>query len=545
METTNKNFTVIPALDVYKDGMVVRLKKGDFEDTKTEYQYTAIQKITEYLEQGATRIHTIDLAGAEGGRPVNVELFRSIGQLIKDFEKKSGKEIIWQVGGGIRNAEDVSRVFNDYGAEKVILGGAAIERELEDGYISKLVKEYGVGRFIVDIAVGQSLADADKKSLKKNGWKEDVSISLEDALSLFKKIGVTEALVTGKDNDGMEKGPDIDLAVRVRSFGFNVILSGGVSSVADCLNAKNAGLTSAVIGRALCDGKLRYDEVASRLDLRNFDELRFDLRNSKGRTLNAGSTLKKRIIPCLDLKNGRIVKGTNFTDLLDAGDPVAVAKKYCEEGADEIVILDIASSAESREDFLKLVEDIAAVMTVPLAVGGGIKTVADIRDRLSRGADKVSIGSAAVTNPEIVSEASNEFGAQCIVISVDPRWNGSFWEIYIKGGKEATGINAVDFAIDMERRGAGELLVNSIDRDGTKSGYDIPLLKAIAEKVRIPIIASSGAGKIEDFLELFKETTIDAGLAASIFHFKDITIPNLKSYLRTNNIAVRYDNQNY
>ena len=251
------------------------------------------------------------------------------------------------------------------------------------------------------------------------------------------------------------------------------------------------------------------------------------------------TTLTKRIIPCLDIKDGRIVKGTNFTDLLDAGDPVAVAKKYCEEGADEIVILDIAASPEGREKFLKLVEDIAAVMTVPLAVGGGIKTVADIRDRLSRGADKVSVGSAAVTNPNLIIDASKEFGAQCIVISVDPKWNGTFWEIYIKGGKEATGINAIDFAVDMELCGAGELLVNSIDRDGTKSGYDIPLLKAIAEKVNIPIIASSGAGSEKDFLDLFKETTIDAGLAASIFHFREVTVPNLKSYLRSNSIGVR------
>ena len=255
------------------------------------------------------------------------------------------------------------------------------------------------------------------------------------------------------------------------------------------------------------------------------------------------STLLKRIIPCLDIKNGRIVKGTNFVDLTDAGDPVLVAKKYSEEGADEIVILDIASSTEDRANFLELIKNVAGVVRVPLTVGGGIKTIEDIRGYLSAGADKVSIGSAAIKDPELINRASEEFGSQCIVVSVDPKWTGNFWQIYIKGGKEPTGIDALDFASEMEKRGAGELLVNSIDKDGTKSGYDISLLNAISKKVRIPIIASSGAGGMGDFLDVFQKTSIDAALAASIFHFREISIPELKNYLRAEGVNVRLPNQ--
>lgn len=251
------------------------------------------------------------------------------------------------------------------------------------------------------------------------------------------------------------------------------------------------------------------------------------------------TTITKRIIPCLDIKEGRVVKGTNFVDLIDAGDPVAVAEKYSKEGADEIIILDIQATVDAVEPFYKLVEKIAAKINVPLTVGGGIRKIEDIRQLLRGGADKVSIGSAAVKNPDLVTEAAKEFGSQCIVISVDPKRNGDRWEIYIKGGREATGIDMVDFIKNMEQRGAGELLVNSIDRDGTTIGYDIPLLSAVSDVVSIPVIASSGAGKKEDFLEVFNKTKVGAALAARIFHSGTLSILELKKYLAENNIPVR------
>ncbi len=251
------------------------------------------------------------------------------------------------------------------------------------------------------------------------------------------------------------------------------------------------------------------------------------------------NTLTKRIIPCLDIKEGRVVKGTHFVELIDAGDPVAVAKKYSDDGADEIVILDIQATVDNAEPFYKFVEKISSVINVPLTVGGGIRKIEDIRTLLRSGADKVSIGSAAVKNPELVSDAVKEFGSQCIVVSVDPKRTPDGWEIYIKGGREATGITMLDFVKDMETRGVGELLVNSIDRDGTSEGYDIPLLQAVGNAVSIPIIASSGAGKMQDFVEVFTKTKVGSALAARIFHSGIVSIPKLKQYLQENTIQVR------
>jgi len=241
----------------------------------------------------------------------------------------------------------------------------------------------------------------------------------------------------------------------------------------------------------------------------------------------------------MDIADGRVKKGINFENLRDAGDPVELGKIYSEQGADELVFLDVMATVEERGALLELVSRVAKEINIPFAVGGGVKTIDDIRSLLNAGADKVSIGSAAVTKPDLVSVASQEFGAQCIVISVDPKREGDSWKIYIKGGREKTCVDAIKFCKDMERRGAGELLVNSLDRDGTKQGYDIELLKAISHAVNLPIIASSGAGRKEDFLEVFLETGASAALAAGLFHDKKIGIFDLKKYLKDNNINIR------
>lgn len=241
----------------------------------------------------------------------------------------------------------------------------------------------------------------------------------------------------------------------------------------------------------------------------------------------------------MDIAGGRVKKGIGFKNLRDAGDPVELAKFYCDNGADELVILDITATVKNRKNSYKLVADIAKNINIPLTVGGGIKNMRDIKKLLNAGADKVSIGTWAVLNPNFVNQAVKQFGSQCIVISVDPKWNKSFWEIFINGGRNATKIDAIKFSKDMAKRGAGELLVNSLDRDGTKTGYDIRLLRATTNAVNIPVIASSGAGKKEDFLEVFKKTDVNAVLAAGIFHYQHLKISALKQYLRDNRINIR------
>ena len=251
--------------------------------------------------------------------------------------------------------------------------------------------------------------------------------------------------------------------------------------------------------------------------------------------------LSKRIIPCLDVKAGRVVKGVNFVNLIDAGDPVKVAKAYSDAGADEIVFLDITASSDERNIILDVVESTAEEVFIPLTVGGGIRSVEDIRAILNAGADKISMNSAAIKKPQLINEGAERFGNQCIVVAIDAKrvaW-GSGFEVYIHGGRIPTGIDAVEWAREAEQRGAGEILLTSMDADGTKAGYDLGLTRAISEAVGIPVIASGGAGTMAHFLEAFEEGKADAALAASLFHFKELEIRDLKHYLKQEGIPVR------
>lgn len=249
--------------------------------------------------------------------------------------------------------------------------------------------------------------------------------------------------------------------------------------------------------------------------------------------------LGKRIIPCLDIKEGRVVKGVNFVNLIDAGDPVEVAKHYSECGADEVVFLDITASSDKRDIILDVVRKTADVVFIPLTVGGGIRSISDISKILNAGADKVSINSSAVLNPELINEGSQKYGNQCIVVAIDAKWNGTYYEVYINGGRTPTGKDAVKWAIECESRGAGEILLTSMDKDGTKDGYELKLTKLISEAVSIPVIASGGAGTKEDFKDVFKTTDASAALAASLFHFNILPIKELKEYLNSEGISVR------
>jgi cyclase len=250
--------------------------------------------------------------------------------------------------------------------------------------------------------------------------------------------------------------------------------------------------------------------------------------------------LAKRIIPCLDVDNGRVVKGVQFLDIRDAGDPVEVARRYNDQGADEITFLDITATAHGRDTTYRTVERMAETVFVPLTVGGGVRKVDDIRQLLNAGADKVSINSAAVFTPEFVSEASSRFGAQCIVVAIDAKKVAEGkWEIFTHGGRKPTGIDAVEWAIKMARLGAGELLVTSMDADGTKAGYDIGLMKSITSKVNIPVIASGGVGNLQHLADGVLLGGVDAVLAASIFHFGQYTIPEAKKYMADLGIEMR------
>ncbi len=250
--------------------------------------------------------------------------------------------------------------------------------------------------------------------------------------------------------------------------------------------------------------------------------------------------LAKRIIPCLDVSAGRVVKGVNFVELRDAGDPVEVARRYDEQGADEITFLDITASSDDRDIILHMVEHVAEQVFIPLTVGGGVRTVADVRRLLNAGADKVSINTAAVTNPEIVAEASGKVGSQCIVVAIDAKQTApGKWEVFTHGGRRNTGLDAIEWAKRIESLGAGEILLTSMDRDGTKNGFDLGLTRAISDAVRIPIIASGGVGTLEHLAQGVSEGRADAVLAASIFHFGQHTVHEAKTYMRERGIEVR------
>ncbi|WLD58746.1 imidazole glycerol phosphate synthase subunit HisF [Salinispirillum sp. LH 10-3-1] len=250
--------------------------------------------------------------------------------------------------------------------------------------------------------------------------------------------------------------------------------------------------------------------------------------------------LAKRIIPCLDVDKGRVVKGVNFVGIRDAGDPVEVSRRYNEQGADEITILDISATHEGRGTMLETVSSVAGQVFIPLTVGGGIRTVEDIRAMLNAGADKVSINSAAVSNPDFVRAASERFGAQCIVVAIDAKQTGEGkWEIFTHGGRKPTGIDAVEWAVKMEAYGAGEILLTSMDRDGVKSGFDLALTRAVSDAVHVPVIASGGVGNLDHLAEGVLQGHADAVLAASIFHFGEFTVPQAKAHMASRGIEVR------
>ena len=481
---------IIPAIDLI-DGKCVRLEQGDYSKVK-KYDCDPVKVAKKFKKQGTKLIHIIDLAGAKNGKPKN---FKKIAQIADE----TGLDI--QTGGGIRTYKQAEKILN-YGIRRIILGTSAF---INPKMVRSLINTFGADRIIVSV-------DAKDGIIMTNGWIKKSSQSIEDALNRLRDTGLEIIIFTDVKQDGMLKGININNVKKVLGKGFKVIVAGGVTSTEDIKQLDKLGAYGCIIGKALYEGQVK---------------------------LSSPNNLAKRIIPCLDIKNSRVVKGKKFINLKDAGDPVELAKYYSEMGADELVFLDIMATVENRETLYELVSKISANINIPFTVGGGIKSLEDIRTLLACGADKVSIGSYAVKNPDFIKKAAEQFGSQCLVISIDPKKISNKWKIFIKGGRQNTNIDAIKFATKMAQMGAGELLVNSLDRDGMKTGYDIELLKAICSAVNIPVIASSGAGRKEDFLKVFKNTNVDAALAASLFHYGEIKIPELKQYLLKNNVTIR------
>lgn len=249
--------------------------------------------------------------------------------------------------------------------------------------------------------------------------------------------------------------------------------------------------------------------------------------------------LKRRIIPCLDIKDGRTVKGINFINIRDAGDPVELAKIYARQGADELVFLDITATVEKRKTLVKLVERIAFEIDIPFTVGGGIENVEDVSAIITAGADKVSINSSAISNPDLISAIADRFGSQCVVVAVDTKKIGDEWIVFVRGGRDITPHKTIEWVVEAEKRGAGEILLTSMNTDGTKSGFSLDITKEVADNVNIPVIASGGAGTMEHFRDVFEKTGCSAALAASVFHYGEIPVQELKKYLKSQKIAVR------
>lgn len=488
---------IIPAIDII-EGKCVRLTKGKF-DSKKIYNENPLCVARKFEEQGAAMIHVIDLDGAKTGKPVNLKLISQICEAVR---------LPVQVGGGIRDFATAEKYFCS-GVYRIIIGTKAV---CGRDFIKKLLAEFGSDRIVISI-------DCNGSKVATRGWQSKGSENIFEFAKNLKILGIKNVIVTDISRDGTLTEPNFVLTAKIQKIGLNVIAAGGVSSLESIKKLKKLKICGAIIGKAIYEGKINL-----------------------GYAIKLGeplSGLTKRIIPCLDVKNGRVVKGINFKNLVDAGDPVELGKKYAECGADELVFLDITASKEKRKILVEIVRVIAREIFIPFTVGGGIKTIEDVRNLLMAGADKITINTAAVLNPNLISQAAKIFGSQCVVVSIDVLKSGNGYFVYIKGGSQKTDLEAVSWAQEVERLGAGEIMLTSMDRDGTKDGFDTEILKKISGAVKIPVIASGGAGNLQDFANALNKGKSDAVLAASLFHFNKFSIAEVKNFLLKNNIPTR------
>jgi len=490
---------VIPAIDLI-GGKCVRLSGGKF-DTMKIYSDHPLDLARQFRDMGINYLHIVDLDGARTGKPAHTQLLREIAAL-------NGMKV--DFGGGIRSREAFKAVI-DAGADRVSIGSLAVTHPNE---LEEWLSDFGTNRAILGV-------DVRNEKVAYHGWQSESAIGWQEFIGYWLGKGIDRIFCTDVDRDGALKGPAVDLYRRIlEQFpGIDLIASGGVSGPEDISLLEQAGLKGVIIGKAIYEGRLNAS---------------FPLLAKEGE----GGGLAKRIIPCLDIRDGRTVKGVNFIDIRDAGDPVELAIRYAQEGADELVFLDITATIEGRKTFPQLVKRIARVLNIPFTVGGGINTFEDAVILLEAGADKISLNSAAVKSPEIIDRLAHSFGNQFVVLAIDAK-ETSGWEVYVHGGRIPAGKDLFEWAREGQERGAGEILFTSMNHDGTRIGFANKALAHLSEMLTIPVIASGGAGKPEHFRDVFIEGKADAALAASVFHFGDIPIPELKRYLYDEGIAIR------
>ena len=427
--------------------------------------------------------------------------------LIK-LSKQAGIKI--QIGGGIRSIEIIEELINR-GTNRIILGTIAFDDNM---LLKVLSKQY---RSKIAIAL-----DFSNRTIRTKGWQFDTNLDIFEVFSKLENIGIHDFIVTDIMKDGTSTGLNTNLFLELKKkkkLNTRIIASGGISNIDDVEKALKCA-DGVIVGKALYNGNITSRVLGSFLD---------KLHNSQ---------LVKRIIPCLDVKNGRVVKGIKFKNLRDSGDPVELARYYNENGADELIFLDISATIEGRKSMLNTIRSVAEEVFIPLTVGGGIKTIEDMTVIIKAGAEKVSINSAAINDPNLITKGAIKFGSQCIVVAIDAKRKGKSWEVYSHSGTKPTGLDVLEWIKTVVDKGAGELLVTSMDRDGTKSGYDLDLIRAITEIVSVPVIASGGAGNKEHFIDAINNGA-EAVLAASLFHYNHLKIQDLKEYLNTHNVLVR------
>jgi cyclase len=490
-------FEVIPSLDLL-GGNVVRLRRGDFA---TADIYGRPESVLASIDvPSGARLHIVDLEGSRIGAPTALDVVSRLASL--------GYRL--QIGGGVRTLAD-ARQWLASGADRLVIGTVAAEDPV---MFRQIADSIGPERIVAAIDVRGDV-------VRVSGWEKASSRSIDEVLRTLDDAGIRSILATDVARDGMLGGPSFDLYRRLATLtSIPVIASGGVTTLADVTSlVRLANLSGAVIGRSMLDGRISFRSAASRAA--------------------AHESIPERVIPCLDVRDGRVVKGVQFESIRDAGDPVECARRYEAEGADELVILDISATDRGRKTALETVRHVAEAIFIPLTVGGGVRTVDDFRALLQAGADRVAINTAAIRRPELIAECAGEFGVQAVVLSCDAKRSGSSWRAAVRGGREETDVDAVTWCRRSAELGAGEILLTSVDRDGTEAGFDIELLRAVTASVPIGVIASGGAGELRHFRDAIESGGARAVLAASLFHDGKLTIGDVKDYLEQCGIPAR------